>query len=91
MRRSTWRVVGGLVLTLANTVLHAQPEGTLPPQLEGFVPLGQVPPSDQLPAAPLLIAAYAFVWMAVLGFVGVTWRKVTRATDELSQLRQRQN
>ena len=31
-----------------------------------FVPVDQLPPGDQLPSAPLLVAAYAFVWVAVL-------------------------
>ena len=30
-----------------------------------FVPVDALPPADQLPAAPLLITAYAFVWVAV--------------------------
>ena len=37
-----------------------------PPGQSEFVPVDSLPPSDQLPAAPLLIAAYAFVWLAVM-------------------------
>ena len=32
---------------------------------EEFVPVNSLPQAEQLPAAPLLIAAYAFVWVAL--------------------------
>jgi hypothetical protein len=45
-----------------------------PPQpgqgLSGFVPIDQLPPaSDQVPAAPYLIAAYLFVWLAAIFYI----------------------
>ena len=52
-----------------------------------FVPVAQLPASEQLPAAPLLIAAYAFVWIAVLAYLWLIWRrlgKVERDMDELA-------
>src|SRR5262245_28094581 len=41
-----------------------------------FVPVNSLPPADQLPAAPLLIAAYAFVWVATLFYVWTIWRRL---------------
>ncbi|HTL02755.1 MAG TPA: CcmD family protein [Vicinamibacterales bacterium] len=54
-----------------------------------FVPVNELPASEQLPAAPLLIAAYLFVWAAMLFYVWSLWRrlgKVERDISEVSQL-----
>jgi CcmD family protein len=53
------------------------------------VPVKDLGVTEQLPAAPLLIAAYSFVWVAMLGYVWSLWRrfgKVERDISELSQL-----
>src|SRR5205814_3485685 len=47
-------VLCSLIFTAATAL--AQP----PPAQDGFVPAGSLPPTEQLPAAPLLIGAYAF-------------------------------
>lgn len=67
---------------------HTQPPGA-PPQIEGFVPVDTLPPSEQLPAARLLIAAYAFVWIAVFGYVWSLWRRLGKVEGELQQLAKR--
>jgi CcmD family protein len=54
-----------------------------------FVPVNELPAAEQLPAAPLLVAAYVFVWLALLAYVWSIWRrlgKVERDISELSQL-----
>ena len=58
------------------------------PQTE-FVPIDQLPPGDQLPSAPLLIAAYAFVWLATLFYVWTVWRRLTKVEREIRGLEQR--
>jgi CcmD family protein len=55
----------------------------------GFVPMNELPPSEQLPAAPLLITAYAFVWIAVMLYVWSVWRRLVRVEGELTALEQR--
>jgi CcmD family protein len=54
-----------------------------------FVPVTSLPPGDQLPAAPLLIAAYAFVWVAVLVYVWSVWRRLGRVEAEMQALQKR--
>ena len=54
-----------------------------------FVPLESVPPEDQLPAAPLLIAAYALLWVGVLGYLWSIWRRLMTMEQELSNLASR--
>ena len=54
-----------------------------------FVPVSQLPRAEQLPAAPLLIAAYAFVWLAVLAYVWSVWRRLGRVEREMEALARR--
>ena len=83
--RSRWLPYGLVVLTLvvASAALHAQ-SGT-PPQDE-FVPISQLPAQDQLPAAPLLIGAYAFVWAALCGYVISLARRVSAVQRDVARL-----
>ena len=61
-----------------------------PPPAQGeFVPISQLPPGDQLPAAPLLIVAYAFVWLALLAYLWSIWRRLGRVEADLQTLERR--
>ena len=60
-----------------------------PPGQGEFVPISQLPPGDQLPAAPLLIAAYAFVWVALLGYLWSIWRRLGKVEADLQTLERR--
>ena len=51
-----------------------------------FVPMTDIPASEQLPAARLLIAAYAFVWVAVVAYVWTIWQRLGKVERELGQL-----
>ena len=75
------RAAGWLVFCLGGAAsVLAQPGQT------EFVPIDQLPPAEQLPAAPLLIAAYAVVWIAVFGYVWALWRRLGKVERELSEL-----
>ena len=41
---------------------------------EGFVPIDQLQPKEQLPAAPLVMAAYSVAWLVIFGYVWSIWR-----------------
>ena len=69
-----------LVSLLLNAVAFAQPG-----QSE-FQPVTEIPASEQLPSAPLVIAAYAFVWMAFMVYVWMMWKKLGKVEQELTQL-----
>ena len=61
-----------------------------PPPAQGeFVPINQLPPGDQLPAAPLLIAAYAFVWIALVAYLWSIWRRLGRVEHDMHALERR--
>jgi hypothetical protein len=65
---------------LMNAALMAQPG-----QSE-FQPVTEIPASEQLPSAPLVIAAYAFVWLAFVAYVWIMWRKLGKVEQDLHTL-----
>ena len=80
------------LFALTTLVLSAAPAFALqqPPAGQSeFVPVDAVPLADQLPAAPLLITAYAFVWIAVMFYVWTIWRRMNKVEDETRVLAQR--
>jgi CcmD family protein len=50
------------------------------------VPVDTLPPSEQLPAAPLLIGAYAFVWIAVMVYLFTIWRRLNKVEADMRSL-----
>jgi CcmD family protein len=77
-----------LLLSLAVGVGAAAAQPPAAPQ-EGFVPIDKLPTAEQLPAAPLLIGAYAFAWVAVLLYVWSVWRRLDRVERELREVARR--
>ncbi len=90
MRRAATIIT--LTLTMLAAAAAAQAGGHVdqpqPPQ-EEFVPIDQVPPEDQLPAAPYLIAAYAIVWLVVFGYLWSIWRRLSSVEQDLGELSRR--
>jgi CcmD family protein len=74
------RIIYLAALLLGNAVAFAQPG-----QSE-FQPVTEIPASEQLPSAPLVIAAYAFVWLAFTVYVWMMWRKLGKVEQELQTL-----
>ena len=73
------------VVLLAAPALAFQP----PAGQSEFVPINELPPADQLPAAPLLIAAYAFVWLALMIYLWSIWRRLGAVDADMRKLEQR--
>ena len=73
------------LLLLASSVFAVQP----PAGPGGFVPADSVPLADQLPAAPLLVTAYAFVWLAVMVYLWSIWRRLNTVETEMRALAQK--
>jgi CcmD family protein len=84
-----------LVLTLAGSMAGTvraavQQSGAQPQAAQNeFVPLKDLPKQEQLPAAPLVMGAYAVVWLALLVYVWSLWRRVGSVQAELTELRRR--
>ena len=80
-----WTIAIWSALVTAASALVLQP----PPGQGEFVPISQLPPGDRLPAAPLLIAAYAFVWVALLVYLWSIWRRLGKVEAEMQALERR--
>ena len=61
----------------------------LPEPPAGFVPASSLPPQEELPAAPLVIAAYAVAWVAVFGYLWSIWQRLGRVEKELAEVSRR--
>lgn len=75
-----------LVLLFACAPVAAQQPAPQPQQQDEFVPVSQLPPQDQLPAAPLLVTAYAFVWLVLFGYVVSVGRRLSLVQHEVQRL-----
>jgi hypothetical protein len=77
-------------LLMLSAPLLAQGQLPQPGQgLSGFVPIDQLPPSDRLPAAPYLIAAYLFVWLAAIFYSWSVWRRMDKVQSEIRTFKHR--
>jgi len=70
------------VLTMQLSPLAAQQ----PRQQEEFTPIDQLPPQEQLPAAPLLVGAYAFVLLMLFGYLVMVSRRLSAIQAEVNRL-----
>ena len=72
-------------MLLLGTMAAAQ----APAPQDGFVNVNTLPPADQVAAGPLLLAAYSFVWVAVLFYVWTVWRRLNKVETEMKALERR--
>ncbi len=61
----------------------------MPPGQSEFVPLNELPPTEQMPAAPLLIAAYAVFLVLMIFYVWTVWRRLNKVEADMRALEQR--
>ena len=59
------------------------------PAQEGFVPVDQLPGQEELPAAPLVAAAYAVAWVAVLIYLFSIWKRLAAVEREMADVARR--
>jgi CcmD family protein len=78
-----------LVACWAVVPLLAQAQPPPSPAQEGFVPIDQLQPKEQLPAAPLVMAAYSVAWLVIFGYVWSIWRRLNRVEREIASVSQR--
>lgn len=94
-RRGCWRQLPGalvMMLVLAGGVVAPvaawQPPATTAAQ-DGFVPVDESKPQEQLPAAPLVIVAYAVAWAAVFVYVWTLWSRLSKVEREIAEVSRR--
>ena len=80
--------IRAVVMSIASVTLVAAPAFALqPPAAQGeYVPASPGTATEQLPAAPLVIASYAFVWVAAMVYVWTIWRRLNKVEDDLRAL-----
>jgi hypothetical protein len=81
-----WLLLTAVVMAGAAPVVAQQPPRP-PAAQDEFVPVRDLPEAEQLPAAPLVIASYAFIWIAAMGYVWFTWRRLDAVEREIALLR----
>ena len=57
---------------------------------EGFVPVTGGPQIEQIPAAPLVIASYAFFLLLMVFYLWTIWRRIGKVESEMRTLERRQ-
>jgi CcmD family protein len=75
-----------LLLVACSGAVQTQPPTS--PAQEGFVPIEQLQAKEQLPAAPLVMAAYGVAWLVIFGYVWSIWRRLSRVEQEIASVRQ---
>ena len=78
-------VAAGAAVVAAGAAQTRQP----PEPPAGFVPASSLPQQEELPAAPLVIAAYAVAWVAVFGYLWSIWQRLGRVENELAEVSRR--
>jgi CcmD family protein len=79
------KVALSMCVLLAAQALAFQPPT---PQSE-FVPIENLPPTAISPAEPYVVAAYAFVWLAVMFYLWTIWKRMNRVESEMRALAQK--
>ena len=87
-RLRTW--LFAIALLVGPSSLSAQPPQQPPPAAtDGFVPVESLRPEEQLPAAPLVMIAYAVAWVAVFGYLWSLWQRLGRVERDILEIRRR--
>jgi CcmD family protein len=75
-----------LSASAARAELQAQPAPSTQKPAEGFEPISEIPPEDRMPAAPMVVTAYAFVILAFFAYVLSLARRLGAVKQEISRL-----
>jgi CcmD family protein len=75
-----------VVVSGPSTLCAQPPPGSTP---DGFVPVENLGTQEQIPAAPLVMGAYAIAWIAVFGYLWSIWRRLGRVERELAEVARR--
>jgi CcmD family protein len=88
-RSARWLALVALLACAAPAVAAGsqQPAGQTDAAREGYVPMKDLPAAEQLPAAPLVLGAYAVIWLGVFVYVWSIARRLTAVSREIVALR----
>jgi CcmD family protein len=84
MNRPSLTAIWTVVLSAVCAVAFAfQPP---PPGQDGFVAAKDLPATESIPAAPLLVAAYAIIWVAAVFYLWTIWRRLNKVEADIQAL-----
>lgn len=89
MYLARWTLIFLLAVMPAVATAQAGPQPPKPAAQDGFVPIDQLAPKEELPAAPLVIAAYVIAWMVPFVYVWSIWRRLNKVEAELADVTRR--
>src|SRR5262245_62599965 len=69
-----------------SATLAAQNQPPPKPATDEFVPIDQLPPQEQVPAAPMVVAAYSFFWVAFLAYVLSLVKRIRKVETDIAAL-----
>jgi hypothetical protein len=78
----------GLTSLLLTTGPHIAAQA--PAGQDGFRPASELPPGQELPAAPLVIASYAFFLLLMIFYLWTIWRRIGKVEKDIHELERRQ-
>jgi CcmD family protein len=81
------RILLLMVLLIGSSAVGAEQQQPPP----DFVPVENAPPGEQIPAMPLLGAAYGFIWVGVFGYVWSLARRLQKVEAEIADLESRKS
>jgi CcmD family protein len=56
---------------------------------EGFVPIDQLQAKEQIPSAPLVMAAYAVAWIVMFVYLWSVWQRLRKVETEIADMSRR--
>jgi CcmD family protein len=78
-----------MLLVSAPAFAQTQQPPPKPAAQDEFVPIDQLAPKEELPAAPLVMAAYAVAWLVVFVYVISVWRRLAKIESEIADVNRR--
>ena len=73
----------------APAIAQTQQPPPKPAAQDEFVPIDQLAPKEELPAAPLVMAAYAIAWLVLFVYVISVWRRLGKVEGEIAEVNRR--
>jgi hypothetical protein len=73
-------------VTAATVIAQQQQQ----PARDQYLPIDQLPPSEKMPSAPFVIAAYAVIWALAMFYMWTIWRRAGKVEADLDTLARRQ-
>jgi CcmD family protein len=76
-------------LGVTAALLMASTVAAQPPSTNEFVPIDQLPPSEQLPGGVFVVVAYGFIWVAIMFYIWSVWRRLQKVESEMRAIERR--